>query len=227
MEVGQTRLSPAVEPAEVAEISTALGFRASDIVQANAVIWVEGPSDRIYIRRWMQVLRTDLVEGVHFSLLFYGGALLRHLAADDNTVSEFISLPKINRNFSVVIDSDKTGARAQVNATKKRVRQEMETGPAAGSAWITKGYTIENYVPVDLLKASVSEAHPGASCRWSGDLYTNPLKDTLIDGRKSSVDKAAIASIVARDWQPDQWPHDLKNQVAGLVDMVLAANDLD
>ncbi len=28
-----------------------IGFKASDILQANGVIWVEGPSDRIYINR--------------------------------------------------------------------------------------------------------------------------------------------------------------------------------
>jgi predicted ATP-dependent endonuclease of OLD family len=50
---GATTIAPAIAPAEVAEIGLELGMRASDLVQANTVIWVEGPSDRIYVRHWL------------------------------------------------------------------------------------------------------------------------------------------------------------------------------
>jgi len=32
-----------------------LDFRASDILQANGIIWVEGPSDRIYLKKWIEL----------------------------------------------------------------------------------------------------------------------------------------------------------------------------
>ncbi len=41
-----------------------LGIRASDLLQANSLIWVEGPSDRTYINRWLSILYPDLVEGI-------------------------------------------------------------------------------------------------------------------------------------------------------------------
>jgi hypothetical protein len=31
-----------------------LGARPSDLFQANGIIWVEGPSDRVYVNRWVQ-----------------------------------------------------------------------------------------------------------------------------------------------------------------------------
>jgi predicted ATPase len=37
-----------------------LGAQASDLLQANSVIWVEGPSDRIYLNRWLDLLHPDL-----------------------------------------------------------------------------------------------------------------------------------------------------------------------
>ncbi len=40
-------VTPAVLKGERRQICDDLGCRASDILQANAVIWVEGPSDRI------------------------------------------------------------------------------------------------------------------------------------------------------------------------------------
>ena len=30
-----------------------IGIKASDILQSNGIIWVEGPSDRIYINKWI------------------------------------------------------------------------------------------------------------------------------------------------------------------------------
>ncbi|HEL0703945.1 TPA: ATP-binding protein, partial [Streptococcus equi subsp. zooepidemicus] len=32
-----------------------LGVRASDLLQSNAIIWVEGPSDRIYLNKWIEL----------------------------------------------------------------------------------------------------------------------------------------------------------------------------
>jgi predicted ATP-dependent endonuclease of OLD family len=32
-----------------------LGVKASDLLQANAVVWVEGPSDRVYFKRWVEL----------------------------------------------------------------------------------------------------------------------------------------------------------------------------
>jgi hypothetical protein len=90
------------------EICRDLGIRASDLIQANAVIWVEGPSDRLYLNWWLSKAAPDLIEGIHFSIMFYGGRLLSHLTAgDDEDVSEFIELRSLNRNLAIVIDSDK------------------------------------------------------------------------------------------------------------------------
>lgn len=53
-----------------------LGYRASDLLQSNSVIWVEGPSDRIYLNHWIKAMDSTLQEGLHYSIMFYGGRLL-------------------------------------------------------------------------------------------------------------------------------------------------------
>lgn len=223
-EDGNTRLAAAIQPQEVADISAELGFRASDIVQSNAVVWVEGPSDRVYLREWMKRMASDLVEGIHFSIMFYGGALLRHLSPTDPSVEEFIALPRINRNFSVVIDSDRTSPQKKINNTKHRVLDEME-GVVGGTVWITKGYTIENYVPADLLATAIESVHPNARCTWNGDLYSNPLGADNVSGVQA-VDKTAVAREVMARWSPEAaWPDDLRARVQALVDAVRAANE--
>ncbi len=69
-----------------------LGYRASDLLQTNSLIWVEGPSDRIYLSHWLRHSAPDLIEGLHYSIMFYGGRLLSHLSVNDPDVDDFISL---------------------------------------------------------------------------------------------------------------------------------------
>ena len=60
-----------------------LGYHPSDLLQANCLIWVEGPSDRIYLNFWIKHFKPTLIEGIHYSIMFYGGRLLAHLSGDD------------------------------------------------------------------------------------------------------------------------------------------------
>jgi len=146
-----------------------LDIRASDILQANGIIWVEGPSDRIYVRRWLELVSDgQLKEGVHYSVLFYGGRLLSHLTAlPPGERDELVNTLSINRNAALIIDSDrhlgtgktKTGRsrrpRMNVNETKQRLRTEIEE--IGGLCWITEGREIENYLSPRILGLLVGE----------------------------------------------------------------------
>ena len=118
-----------------------LGVKASDLLQANCVIWVEGPSDRIYIKKWLEMFNdgNKLEEGLHYQFIFYGGALLSHYSTQDD---DFINLLKINKNSYVVMDSDKRNVRSQLKDRVKRIKEELPH-----THWVTKGKEIENYLP--------------------------------------------------------------------------------
>ena len=77
---GETRNRLVETPAHVLQVLNDLGIRAADILQANFVLWVEGPSDRIYLNRWISLTAPELVEGIDYSVMFYGGRLLSHLS---------------------------------------------------------------------------------------------------------------------------------------------------
>ncbi len=226
-EHGTTRLARAIAPAEVAQISSELGYRASDLVQSNAIIWVEGPSDRIYLRHLLEIADGDLREGVDYSVMFYGGSLLRHLSPRDPVIDEFVSLPRINRNFAIVIDSDRATKGARLGGTKRRVRSDLEASDANTHVWITAGYTIENYVPSAVLAAAVAQVYPNARLTWSGDQYTNPLAKEQITGRRSEIGKARVAEVVVRTWTGESpLAIDLRRQVKALAQLVRRANAL-
>ncbi|WP_413601895.1 ATP-dependent nuclease [Curtobacterium sp. Curtsp57] len=207
-----------------AAICADLGYRPSDLVQTNAVIWVEGPSDRIYLQRWMEQLAPGrFVEGAHYSIMFYGGSLLRDLSPlDAEEVDDFISLRALNRYMVVVIDSDREKPRAALNHSKRRVIDDLKSDPATGLAWVTAGYTIENYVPEETLTAAIHAAHPKSKATMTTqERYGNPLAASRIGTRSPS--KVAIAKR-ATNVPIEQWPYNLKQQVQAVVDLIERAN---
>ncbi len=120
-----------------------LGLKASDILQTNGIIWVEGPSDRNYINKWISLLAPEYKEGIHYSIMFYGGKLLSNLTFDfDWFNTHIIPLLTINRNGYVVLDRDGKTENAKINATKRRITKEI----GENKFWITKGREIENYL---------------------------------------------------------------------------------
>lgn len=128
-----------------------LDVRASDLLQANGIIWVEGPSDRIYLNKWIELWSNGaLREGTHYQCLFYGGRLLSHLSAGEpQLVDESISIFNTNRNAIILIDSDKHANSTRINETKKRIVREFTNMNAI--SWITKGKEIENYIPKEVV----------------------------------------------------------------------------
>lgn len=196
-----TKLTPALTPASLSNICSDLGYRPSDLLQTNAVIWVEGPSDRIYLKHWLEQLDQSFVEGIHYSIMFYGGGLLNHLTSHDEEVTDFIQLRRLNRHLAILIDSDKTYARMPINETKKRVRDEFNDDDQSGFAWVTQGYTIENYVPHEKLAAAVANVHPKAQpLQWQGEPWVNPLTLRNKKGERLVPDKNKIARRVSEVW---------------------------
>ncbi len=230
-----TKIREAVLKKERYAICLDLGHRASDIVQANAVIWVEGPSDRIYLNHWIKIFAPDLVEGIHYSIMFYGGRLLSHLAADDDEVSEFIQLRDLNRNVAILMDSDKKHSRDRINETKLRLQRDFSNH--GGIAWVTKGREVENYINHARLQEAVKSVY--------GERYDSPLAGSAFDHalhfkrsvprlrkkRSSSaelievdVDKVKVGRVVAADGSSDLDILDLRERVQEVVKMIRGAN---
>ncbi len=67
---GETVIERADTDAKRHQLCEDLGYRPSDIVQANCVIWVEGPFDKIHLRHWLKQLDEHLTEHVHYSIMF-------------------------------------------------------------------------------------------------------------------------------------------------------------
>jgi len=235
MKDGQSTFERASTNIEKFEICADLGYRASDLLQTNVVIWVEGPSDRIYINSWIEAFcdsegMPHPIEGIHYSIMFYGGRLLSHLSASDDSIATFVALRSLNRRVVVVMDSDKSSPQGRINDTKKRLKTEIETN--GGIAWVTKGREIENYLEEGALANVLKELHPGEYAdraepgQYGRALHFRRSAERVAkasDEVRTKVDKVSVAHKICR--RPlDLGVLDLKERIAQVVRYVKDAN---
>lgn len=134
------------------EILNDLDVKASDLLQANGIVWVEGPSDRIYIKKWLEIFGGGKIkEGKDYQFVYYGGRLLSHYTTEETT--ELLNVLLVNRNSAIVMDSDKTSKQKQINTTKKRIQEEFRNKNLF--SWITQGKEIENYISFEAIEAAL------------------------------------------------------------------------
>ncbi len=126
-----------------------LEIRASDLLQTNGIIWVEGPSDRTYFNKWVSLFCEDLKEGIHYQCMQYGGRLLSGYTAEShsetNCEEDSIKMLLMNRNSIIIMDSDIREETGEINNTKKRIKEEIEKNGSL--CWVTAGKEVENYLP--------------------------------------------------------------------------------
>jgi hypothetical protein len=134
------------------KIFSDLDIRASDLLQSNVIIWVEGPSDRIYINAWIDWCSSGAIrEGAHYQCVFYGGRTLSHLESrDNNEIQAGINVLRVNRHSILMMDSDLVDTTGVINSTKTRIKGEIEGD--GGLVWVTKGKEVENYLPEEALR---------------------------------------------------------------------------
>jgi predicted ATP-dependent endonuclease of OLD family len=223
---GESKVNNIINDSQKVGICDDLGYRASDLLQANCVIWVEGPSDRIYLNHWIHSKATELIEGLHYSIMFYGGRLLSHLTASDSSeVNDFISLRRLNQHTVIVIDSDKSGADQRISDTKERIRNEFDKVP--GFAWVTQGREIENYIAIDVLEKAAKTVHASIeSLAKKGD-YDNRLKLAIVGEaeKEFDMDKVKIAKEVAKS-AAGFGVLDLEEQVQKIVKFIRDSNGM-
>lgn len=190
------------------DILNDLGIKASDILQSNGVIWVEGPSDRIYINKWINLWSNGKIkEGKHYQCVFYGGRLLSNVALTEKEENDLINLLNVNRNSIILIDSDKKNKQASINTTKKRIEEEANKNNIL--CWITKGREIENYVPEKLVKEIIGI--PGGKETFDQyqniEEFLNSLKEGL--GNKFLKDKIGYAKTFTDNVHLDDYKESL------------------
>lgn len=160
-----------------------LGYKPSDLLQTNYILWVEGPSDKIYLNYWISIVDDTLVEGIHYSIMFLGGDNFKHVLNDN----DFEILSRLNQNFGLVLDSDKTSKDSIISDNKKNIQNQFnEKGLFC---WITNFRMIENYVPMTDFENAIKAVHKRDNIE---------IPDGDYDNRNKIVDRDITPSLKSR-----------------------------
>lgn len=200
-----------------------IGARPSDLLQSNYVIWVEGPSDRIYVNYWLSAVAPELSEGTHYSVMMYGGRLLNSCSADvPGDDDDLIALFRVNTHFCVLMDSDREKKSARLNSTKHRIIEQCRA--SKNMSWVTDGRTIENYVPAEVLHRALDELYPNKSynCKLDNQ-YVCPMNGKF-EGYTFGPDKIKIARKVAE--LGHELSPELQKHLDKLVERIRQANGI-
>jgi len=96
-------------------IKDVLGLSPGALLQANGIIWVEGPSDRNYLNMLDEIFGLNLKEK---------GILIRMTFSKDNVLAGHLT-PKMfessNSNYMIILDSDKESASDNLAIREKRL----------------------------------------------------------------------------------------------------------
>ncbi|KEO81629.1 ATP-dependent nuclease [Tumebacillus flagellatus] len=119
-----------------------LGVIPGDALLSNAVIWVEGPSEKLWVRAWLKTyfevyrkkhkIKGSLLEGLHYSILMTGGSLIKNysfsekeISHEDYKVDDQLHVLRVNPNPFVMIDSDNAEAGSKKRLRNLRIAQEL------------------------------------------------------------------------------------------------------
>ena len=164
---GASSITPNDNVIKYYETLDSLGVKASQILQANTILWVEGSSDRIYLKKWIDIYSDgELKEGKDYSFLYFGGTNLASFTVLDDVGENLINILSTSRKACLIADSDCSsqadrddeGFKAYLSSMLNRLRTANADNAGLDSTlddyvkvWITEGREIENYICKDLL----------------------------------------------------------------------------
>lgn len=207
------------------EVLSNLGSKPSDLLQANGVIWVEGPSDRIYVNRFVELYSNgELREGREFQCAYYGGSVLANVEykSPEEANLDFANLLRLNANIAVLCDSDRVTDGSEVKGRVARISSELRQIPNA-YLWVTEPKEIENYIPGSVWSQVYSRKDvpdPGKYDSFPGSPNDGDyVKDHL---ERKTFDKVEFAKLavphLTRQVLDERF--DFKSQIVELVERI-------
>lgn len=172
------------------ELLWELGVWNSSVLLSNCTIWVEGITDRYYLRAFLEVLQKEkppeerFDEDKHFSFVTYGGAAITHWAFLDNEL-EPLDHKRIAGPVFLVADSDNVTETHQKSHRQDKLRQYFKE-----DCHILAAKEIENLLSPQTLLAVLAEMEDKAADDtdvfdqdFSWDDYKNKKIGVFIDDK--------------------------------------------
>lgn len=144
-----------------------LGVRASSVFLSNCTIWVEGITDRLYIRKYLEVYQKEktvkFVEDLHYSFVEFGGNNITHWSfLDSEDEHPNINVDHLCSKLFLITDRDSEKAKKNGDPAKKEIRKQQLQERLGDRFYCLKVREIENLLLPKILGATLSTIVPKA-----------------------------------------------------------------
>ena len=143
-----------------------LGVNTSSVMLANCTIWVEGISDRIYLKKYIEMCfkkrdaNNKYKEGIHYSFVEYGGGNITHWNFDETNIdNNLINVNYLNYNSFLIVDNDGTSIKKNKDGAnqKKEKRKQQLREILKERFYELKSRESENIIKLEVLEKTLME----------------------------------------------------------------------
>ena len=138
-----------------------LGIRNSSVFLSNCSVWVEGITDRLYLKHFLELYlkkhpeKTRFRENIDFTFIEYGGGNLVHFNFEKKNVADSINARYINNKIFLIADNDGLKASSKKGQRKARLKEVL-----GDNFYELSVLEIENLISQNILKAVLIQQNP-------------------------------------------------------------------
>lgn len=159
-----------------------LGVSASSVYLANSTIWVEGITDRLYLKAFMKkylegvddsvikIRLEGLLENFHYSFVEYQGGTLGHWGFDDGEATDRLNASKLCSAAFLIADGDILG---------KGERAQILSDELKGRFHLLPGKEIENLLPLNVIEEAAKRIFVRKKGRTTFELEVDDISKIL------------------------------------------------
>ena len=138
-----------------------LGVRNSSVFLSNCSIWVEGITDRLYLKHYLNLyfkkygISGAFRENIDYTFIEYGGGNIVHFNFEDEDSEDDINVKYINNRMFLIVDNDNTKPGSKKDNRKAHLKETL--GDNFYELPVTE---IENLLSQDAIKQILIKQNP-------------------------------------------------------------------
>lgn len=150
-----------------------IGANKSSVFLSNCTIWVEGITDRIYLRKYIDLYIDHMKsqdgsklfkEDTHYSFVEYGGNNITHWSfLDSEDEHNNININKLCGKAFLITDSDGASNKDDGKPSKKKLRQEKLQDRLNDRYYCLKSREIENLLTKEVIQQTLLSLEPNST----------------------------------------------------------------
>lgn len=138
-----------------------LGVRNSSVFLSNCSIWVEGITDRLYLKHYLNLyfkkhgISGAFRENIDYTFIEYGGGNIVHFNFEKEDFEDSINAKYINNRIFLIVDNDNTKPGSKKDIRKAHLKDILED-----NFYELPVTEIENLLPQEIIKQILIRQNP-------------------------------------------------------------------